>query len=102
MKVIQQVAGTFLYHGYAVDSTMLVAISAVITQQANPKQATMDKVMQFLNYCTSQENAIITYKKSDRQLVVDSDVGYIHKKNAKSHVGGHHFLTNYGTDPHTQ
>jgi hypothetical protein len=40
-KRVQEVLGTFLYYGRAVDSTMLVAIGKISTQQAKGMQATM-------------------------------------------------------------
>ncbi len=37
-KYIQQVAGTLLYYGRAVDSTILPALSSIATQQAAPME----------------------------------------------------------------
>ena len=41
---VQQVLGTFLYYTHAVDSTMLVALSAIVTEQSRPTETTMAKV----------------------------------------------------------
>ena len=46
-RFIQQVTGTFLYYARAVDSTMLVALSAIAAQQANPTEETMRKRSNF-------------------------------------------------------
>ena len=35
-KFVQQVTGTFLYYARAVDSTMLVALSVLASEQASP------------------------------------------------------------------
>jgi hypothetical protein len=43
-KFIQGVIGTFLYYARCVDSTMLAALGAIATQQANPTENTMKKV----------------------------------------------------------
>ena len=40
---IQQVTGTFLYYVCAVDSIMLVALSAIASDQAAPTENTMRK-----------------------------------------------------------
>ena len=37
-KFVQQVTGIFLYYARAVDSTMLVALSALASEQASPTQ----------------------------------------------------------------
>ena len=42
-KFAQLVTGTFLYCARAVDSTMLVALSALASEQAIPTKKTMDK-----------------------------------------------------------
>jgi hypothetical protein len=93
-KYIQAVAGTFLYYARAVDSTMLTALSAIATQQASPTEDTKSKVTHFLDYCASQEEAILTYRKSDMILSVHSDAGYLNERNARSRAGGHFFLSN--------
>ena len=41
---IQQVLGTFLYYARAVDPIMLVALSAISSEQASPIKSTMEKV----------------------------------------------------------
>ena len=42
---IQQVTGTFLYYARAVDSTMLVTLSAIAAQQSDPTLETMKKTL---------------------------------------------------------
>ena len=50
---MQQVCGTFLYYGRAVDITMLVPLSAIASDQAKPTKETLKKVDQFLDYVAS-------------------------------------------------
>jgi hypothetical protein len=57
------------------------------TSKTNAKM--MEKVKQLLDYCASQEEAIITYNKSKMILVVHSDAGYCNKKKSRSQAGGH-------------
>ena len=49
-KCIQQVLGTFLNYTHAVDPTIIVALSAIVSEQASPKKSKMKKVDQFLDY----------------------------------------------------
>ena len=92
-KHVQQVNGKFLWYGSAVDGTLLVPLSALTAQQANPTTATMAHVKQFLDYCTTQEPAVLTYCPIDMVLAVHSDAGYLNESIARSRAGGHHFLS---------
>ena len=92
-KFIQAVTGTLLYYSRAVDPTMLIALNAIATQQASPMQKTMDRIKQLLDYCSSQEEAIITYHSSNMVLAIHSDAGYLNESKARSRVGGHFFLS---------
>ena len=86
---IQQVLVTFLYYARAVNPTMLVALSAIASEQASPTRATMKKTDQFLDYAASQEQAVLTYEASDMVLAVHSDASYLSESKARSRAGGH-------------
>ena len=92
-KHVQAVLGTLLYYACAVDSTILTALSSLATEQAKPMQKRMEKVKQLLDYCTSQEEAILTYNNSKMILVVHSNAGYCNKKKSHSRAEGHFFLS---------
>ena len=47
---IQQVVGTFLYYGRAVDRTMLTALSAISSEQASPTETKIRKTRKFVEY----------------------------------------------------
>ena len=49
---IQQVTGTLLYYARAVDSSMLVALSAIAAQQSNPSEETMRKTLKIMLHRT--------------------------------------------------
>ncbi len=92
-KFVQALTGTLLYYSQAVDPTMLVALSAIATQQASPMQKTMNRVKQLLDYCASQEEAKLIYHSSDMVLAIHSDMVYLNKSKAWSRAGGHFFLS---------
>ena len=96
---IQQVTGTFLYYARAVDPTMLVALSAIASAQANPTVETMKKCKLFLDYASTHPDAIITYRASDMVLAVDSDASYLIEPKARSRAGGHFYMSNNATYP---
>ncbi len=93
-KYIQAVTGTLLYNARAVNSPILTSLSSIATEQAKPTKETMEVVKQLLDYCSTQEDAIITYNASKMILAVHSDAGYANKKKSRSRAGGHFFLSN--------
>jgi hypothetical protein len=98
-KFIQEVTGTFLFYARAVDPTMLVALGSLAVEQANPSDRTMHKCLQFLDYAASQEDAVITYRKSDMVLAIHSDASYLSEPKARSRAGGHFFMSENVVDP---
>jgi hypothetical protein len=98
-KRVQEVLGTFLYYARAVDSTMLVAIGEITTQQAKGTQATMQSITQLLNYCATHPAASIRYIASDMCLHIDSDASYLSVSKARSRVAGFHYLSSKPRDP---
>ncbi len=88
---VQAVAGTLFYHACEVDPTILTALR-IATKQAKPMQETMKRVKQLLDYCATQEDAMITYNASKMILAVHSDAGYANKKKLRSRAGGFFFI----------
>jgi hypothetical protein len=97
-KFIQQVVGTLLYSSRAVDATILVALSSLGSLQSTPTEDTMHRTRHLLDYVATHPDAILTYAKSDMILSVHSDTSYLCKPKARSHAGGHFFLTNGDDD----
>jgi hypothetical protein len=98
-KYIQEVIGTFLYYARCADSTMLLALGFLATQQANPMQNTKKLVHKFLDYATTHPNAIITYQASDMVLAGPIDASYLLETNTRSRAGRHFFISNNNTIP---
>ena len=93
--------GTFLFYARAVDPTMLTALSSIAAEQANPTARTMEKCKQFLDYATTQDEEVITYRASDMKLAIHSDASYSYlgEPKAWSRAGGHYFCSKDVTDP---
>ena len=47
----------------------------------------------FVDHKASQEEPILTYKASDMVLTVHSDASYLSEPKARSHAGGHMFMS---------
>jgi hypothetical protein len=97
-RFIQEVTGTFLFYARVVDPTMLVALESLAVEQANPTEKTMQKCLQFLDYAASQEDAVITYRKSDMVQAIHSDALYLSEPKAQSRAGGHFFMSEDAVD----
>lgn len=106
-KRVQEVLGTLLFYARAVDSTMLVAIGDIATQQAKGTKATMKAIIYLLNYCATHPGAIIRYHASDMCLHVDSDASYLSVSKAHSRIAGFHYRSSHpdsdtkATESHT-
>ncbi len=96
---MQEVADTLLYYVRAVESTILPALSAVATEQANPLKKMRARIKQLLDYCATQDKAVLAYKASKMILAVHRDAGYCDKKKLQSRAGGHIFLSNNNKFP---
>jgi hypothetical protein len=83
----------------AVDSTMLVALSAIAVEQGAPTENTLRKVYPFLDYAATHPDAVVTYKASDMVLVIHSDASYLSEPKARSRAGGQYFLSSDGNNP---
>jgi hypothetical protein len=59
----------------------------------------METVKQLLDYCATQEEAIITYLARKMILNVHSNAGFLNEKKARSQAGRHFFLSNNDTSP---
>ena len=96
---IEQIVGTCLYYGRAVDSTILVALSAIASQQAHATEQTQAAAKQLLDYLATHPDAKITYHASDMILKIHSDAGYLNETKARSRAGGHFYLGNQSDKP---
>ena len=98
-KFIQRVCGKFLFYGRAVDSTVLTPISAIASQAAKPTKDTLAQTKQLLDYLATQEDAVLTYNRSDMILAAHSDASYLSEPQARSRAGGHFFMSNNAEIP---
>ena len=96
---IQQVTFIFLYYARAVDSTMLVTLSAIAAQQSDPTVETMKKTLKLLDYVATHPDAVLTFNASSMVLNVHSDASYLTEPKARNRAGGHFFMSENNQDP---
>ena len=75
-SLIQQVNGKYLWYTRVVGEMLLTRLSALASQKSKSTKETMKCVKQFIDFCTSQEPAVLTYCKSNMILAGHSDTGY--------------------------
>jgi hypothetical protein len=98
-KKIQEIVGVFLYYARAVDSTMLKALGTLASAHSQGTEATMDAVIQLLNYAASHPDAVLRYIASDMYLWVESDASFLSEPKSRSCYAGHFFLSDRPKDP---
>ena len=97
-KLIEQVVGSFLFYGRAVDPIILHSLNTIANEQHQPTEDTMTKVENFLDYIHTYPDATIRYYASDMILNIHSDASYLTATKGRSRIGGHFFLGKYPTD----
>ena len=99
ITLLQQIIGVYLYYARAIDSTLLVTLSDLSAQQTQATELTMQKANQMLDYLYTNSDFTLRFYASDMQLAIESDASYLSAYNARSRVGGYHYLTSSVTDP---
>jgi hypothetical protein len=90
---IQQIIGTLLFHGRAIDSTLLVALRTLSTAQSKETAATAQVITQLLNYYATHPNATIWFIASNMHLHIHSNASYLSEIRSRSRAGGYFFLS---------
>ena len=72
--------------------TILLALSDIASEQANPTEKTMKRVCQLLDYMATHPEAKIRFCASDMVLNVHSDASYLSAAKGRSRAGGYVFL----------
>jgi hypothetical protein len=99
---IQESVGTLLFYGRAIDSTMLVALGTIASQQSKGTHATAQALTQLINYAAARPDATVRYHVSDMYLHVHSDASYLSEASARSRAGGIFFLSKRPPIPPSQ
>ena len=73
IRFIQQVIGTFLFFGHAMDPMLAAALSAIASRQNNDTEKLMKATKQLLDYVASHPNPTIRYMASNMILALDTD-----------------------------
>ena len=75
--LIQQIVGSLLYYGRALEYTIRHALNTIGNSQAKPTEQTKAECKTFLDYCATYPNVVLRYYESEMILNVDSDTAYL-------------------------
>eukprot|EP00804_Cyclotella_cryptica_P009712 CCRYP_011255-RA/>CCRYP_011255-RA protein AED:0.38 eAED:0.38 QI:0/-1/0/1/-1/1/1/0/318 len=93
IKFIQQVVGTFLFFGRAVDPTLAAALSSIASRQSKGTEAMLHATRQLLDYVATHPNPSIQYLASNMILALDTVGSYLSELDGKSRAAAYMFLT---------
>jgi hypothetical protein len=98
-KRLQQIIGSFLYYGRAVESSILVALGTLASAQTKATTSTMHAANQLMDYLATHPSATIRYQASAMILAMHSDASYLSETESRSRAGGIAFLSSAGISP---
>jgi hypothetical protein len=90
---LQQVIGVFLFYARAIDSSILVTLSDLASQQTQGTQQTEQNMLHMLDYLATHPDTTVWYHASDMKLAIESDASYLSSYNSRSRVGGYFYLS---------
>jgi hypothetical protein len=93
IKRIQGIVGSLLYYARAVDNKLLVALSAISSQQAKATENTAQAANQLLDYVATYPSDGVTYRASAMILAAHSDASFLTEPGSRSRAGAYIFLS---------
>ena len=96
---VQRIVGALLYYGRAVDNKLLVAISAIGSQQAAATEHTNAAIAHLLDFVATYTADGIVYRSSAMQLAAHADAGFHNETRGRSRNGAHIYLSEEDARP---
>ena len=93
IRWVQTIVGALLWIGRAVNNKLLVALSAIGSQQASATEDITKAIQQLLDYCVTYPDDGILYRSRNMILAGHSDVGFNNETRARIRAGAHIFLS---------
>ena len=93
IKRVQRIFGALLYYARAVDNKLLVALSAISSQQAASTANTATAVHQLLDYVATYPADGLVFRASGMALAAHADAGFHNESRSHSCAGAHIYLS---------
>jgi hypothetical protein len=91
IKHVQQIAGSILYYAWAVNMTVLMALSSITIEQTVATTRTMGRCIELLDYIATTSHAQDCFDTSDMIMNIHSDASYLSETKAHSCACRHFF-----------
>jgi hypothetical protein len=79
--------GSVLYYSMAVDTTVIMPLNDITTEQTKTTEKTCAVVDQLLDYLATHPDATIRYHKSDMILHIHGDASYLSVSHTRRRLG---------------
>ena len=89
---VQEIMGSCLFYGRAVDNKLLVAINTISSQQAHATEDTNKAITTLLDYLATYPDNGILYRASDMILAAHSNAGFHNETKGRSRARAHIIL----------
>ena len=99
VKSLQATIGVIYYYSHASNNKLLVALSAIVSQQEDAIEATADPNKKVLDYVAVYSNYGMVYCTSDMVLAAHSEPGFQNELKGRSRAGAHIFLFENDPEP---
>jgi hypothetical protein len=77
IKRVQKIVRSILYYAWAVDMTVLMALSSIAVEQMKAMEKTVVQCTQLLDYLSGHADAKVRFHASDMILNIHSDASYL-------------------------
>ncbi len=91
IKQVQKIVGSIIFYARAIDMTVLMALSSIVTEQPKATDRTLARCMQLLDYLARNNPAKVRFHASDMIMNIHSDALYLSAPGAQSRTCGHFF-----------
>ena len=97
---MQRIVGSLLYYAQAVDNKLLVALSAIGSQQATATANTATAVQHLLNYVATYPADGLVFCASVTALAAHANAGFNNESRSRSCAGAHIYLSEVDAQTH--
>ena len=84
IKRIQGIVGSLLFYAQSIDSTFLVGLNSIATQQTSATDNTLKRTEDLLDYAAAHPNAKVRYRVSEMILRIHTDASYLSEPKSRA------------------
>ncbi len=89
---MQKTVGSILYYAWAIDMTVLMALSTIAAKQTTATKRTLEKCTQLMDYLAHNADAKVRFHASNMIMKIHLDASYLSEAKARNRACGHFFM----------